>query len=132
MAEQGGIKRNFQQTSALTYIMLAKSKSRRETLVIACPQCGMRILLQVDKARIDECGFENHDCECSACGFLFSGIIDPYDEAFPHSFDHKSRLPPRYFRFTPNAASTFGASCGAQQVAFETGETGHQRRFRPT
>ena len=31
---------------------------------------------------IDECGFESYTLSCPRCGKSFSGIIDPYDEAF--------------------------------------------------
>jgi hypothetical protein len=51
-------------------------------LVIKCPKCQARLTFHRTLApSMDSCGFESYSLECGACGVVFAGIIDPYDEA---------------------------------------------------
>jgi hypothetical protein len=60
-------------------------------LVIKCPKCEARLTFQRTLApSMDSCGFESYSLECGACGVVFAGIIDPYDEALllsEHAYD---------------------------------------------
>src|SRR5271157_3055611 len=48
-----------------------------------CPRCGCGVPFQCEpNPRIDSAGFETHTLLCMGCGKSFSGIIDPYDDAF--------------------------------------------------
>ena len=51
-----------------------------------CPNCTADVPFRrsLDPV-IDSCGFETYALVCPACGYSFSGIIDPADDAFlPH------------------------------------------------
>lgn len=51
-------------------------------LVIKCPKCQARLTFyRTIIPLMDSCGFESYSLECGACGVVFAGIIDPYDEA---------------------------------------------------
>ena len=50
--------------------------------VIKCPKCQARLTFHRALApSMDSSGFESYSLECGACGIVFAGIIDPYDEA---------------------------------------------------
>jgi hypothetical protein len=61
-----------------------RSKHPRQypPLVIKCAKCQARLTFQrALLPSIDSCGFESCSLQCAACGVVFVGIIDPYDEA---------------------------------------------------
>ena len=48
-----------------------------------CPRCRCRFSFRRSHDPvIDACGFEAYTLLCPGCGKSFSGIIDPYDDAF--------------------------------------------------
>ena len=61
-----------------------RSKHPRQypPLVIKCVKCQARLTFQrALLPSIDSCGFESCSLRCNACGVVFAGIIDPYDDA---------------------------------------------------
>jgi hypothetical protein len=55
---------------------------QHQPLVIKCPKCQARLTFHRALApSMDSCGLDHYSLECGACGVVFAGIIDPYDEA---------------------------------------------------
>ena len=72
--------------SSLIYVPLWDHRSKHPRqyppLVIKCVKCQARLTFQrALLPSIDSCGFESCSLQCAACGVVFVGIIDPYDEA---------------------------------------------------
>jgi hypothetical protein len=53
------------------------------TQAAECPRCHCHVpFRRSHDPVIDACGFESYTLSCPGCGRSFSGIIDPYDDAF--------------------------------------------------
>jgi len=53
------------------------------TWIVSCPRCNAQIHVRRSlEPYIDSAGFESYALACSQCEIQFSGIIDPYDDAF--------------------------------------------------
>ncbi len=63
-------------------------------ITIDCPQCGAFLLFYAaSMAQFDASGFESYEFECSQCGTLLAGIIDPYDGELLLSAKDKRKSP---------------------------------------
>jgi hypothetical protein len=50
---------------------------------VDCPMCDCHFSFRRSQnPAIDSCGFERYTLMCPGCHGLFSGLIDPYDDAF--------------------------------------------------
>ena len=72
--------------SNLIYLPLRNHHSRHPwqypPLVAVCPKCQARpTFYRALIPLMDSSGFESYSLECGACGVVFAGIVDPYDEA---------------------------------------------------
>jgi hypothetical protein len=49
--------------------------------IINCPRCEQPLVFRRSGTQIDACGFESYLLDCGSCDAVFTGVVDPYDDA---------------------------------------------------